>query len=130
MKILVCDDEDSMRKLHVRILIDHGVKPEDIIQASNGNEALELLEDNQIKLFLIDWSMPGLTGFQLVQKIRSMEKYEDTPVVMITAEGGRTNIMEAIEAGVTNYVLKPIIPDLLWAKIKPYVEPFLHEKQS
>ncbi|QQO11201.1 response regulator [Breznakiella homolactica] len=122
MKILVCDDADVMRRIHINILMEHGINPNDIIQAGNGKEALEKIEGNTIRLFLIDWNMPNLNGFELVQKIRTMDQYKTTPIVMVTAEGGRYNVMEAIEAGVTNYVLKPIKADILWSKIKPYLE--------
>lgn len=122
MKILVCDDADVMRRIHINILVEHGIKPENIIQASNGKEALEKIEGNEICLFLIDWNMPNLNGLELVQKIRNMAKYKTTPIVMVTAEGGKYNVLEAIEAGVTNYVLKPIKANILWTKIKQYLE--------
>ena len=122
MKILVCDDAEVMRRIHINILVEHGIKQDDIVQASDGAEALKLMKNNQIRLFLIDWNMPNLNGFELVQKIRGMEQYQHTPIVMVTAEGGKYNVMEAIEAGVTNYVLKPIKANLLWSKIQPYLD--------
>ncbi len=125
MKILVCDDESIMRDLHVGLLVENGIRPQDIIEASNGDEALSLMEQDEIKLFLIDWNMPGLSGVELVKTIRAMKGYEETPIVMITIEGGRHSIIEALEAGATNYVLKPILADLFWEKIKPYAEIFL-----
>jgi two-component system chemotaxis response regulator CheY len=127
MKILVCDDESIMRELHIGLLVENGINPDDIVEASNGNEALKIMEENDIRLFLIDWNMPELDGVELVKSIRSMKQYEDTPIVMITIEGGRHFIIKALEAGVTNYVLKPILPDLFWLKIKPYAEMFLKQ---
>ncbi len=129
MKILVCDDESIMRELHINLLVKKGINPHDIIEASNGNEALKIMEEYEIGLFLIDWNMPGLNGVELVKAIREMEGYEDTPIVMITIEGGRYSIMEALEAGITNYVLKPILPELFWLKIQPYLEAFLPEEK-
>jgi two-component system chemotaxis response regulator CheY len=126
MKILVCDDESITRDLHVGLLIEHGISPDDIVEASDGNDALKVMEEHKIKLFLIDWKMPGLDGVELVKAIRAMKEYEDTPIVMITVEGGRHSIIEALEAGITNYVLKPVLPDLFWIKVQPYAEEFLH----
>jgi two-component system chemotaxis response regulator CheY len=125
MKILVCDDESIVRDLHIGLLVENGIDPNDIIEASSGEEALSVMEKHEIKLFLLDWNMPGLNGVELVKAIRGMEEYENTPIVMITIEGGRHSIVEALEAGITNYVLKPILPDLFWVKIKPYAEEFL-----
>jgi two-component system chemotaxis response regulator CheY len=125
MKILVCDDESIMRDLHIGLLVEKGINPDDIIEAADGNEALRLMEEHDIRLFLIDWNMPGLDGVELVKTIRRTKEYENTPIVMITVEGGRHSIIEALEAGVTNYVLKPILPDLFWAKIVPYAKEFL-----
>ncbi len=130
MKILVCDDESIVRELHIGLLVEHGINPDDIIDASDGHEALKLMEEYDIKLLLIDWNMPGLSGVDLIRTIRNTEKYKDTPIVMITMEEGRNSIVEAIEAGATNYVLKPILPELFWAKIQPYVEKFLSENNS
>jgi two-component system chemotaxis response regulator CheY len=129
MKILVCDDESIMRDLHIGLLIEHGISSSDIVEASNGEEALKVMEEYDIKLFLIDWNMPGLSGVELVQSIRNTKKYAETPIVMITVEGGRHSIISALEAGITNYVLKPILPDLFWVKIKPYAEIFFHKKK-
>jgi two-component system chemotaxis response regulator CheY len=125
MKILVCDDESIMRELHIGLLLEHGIHYEDIIEASGGKEALKIMEENDIALLLVDWSMPDLSGVELVKTIRKMKKYEETPIVMITAEGGRHSIAGAIQAGVTNYIIKPIQADLFWVKVQPYVEDFL-----
>lgn len=130
MKILVCDDESITRDLHINLLVARGIRPEDIIEASNGNEALSLMEKEDIKLFLIDWNMPGLNGIELVKTIRSIKGYAEIPIVMITIEGGRQSIIEALDAGATNYVLKPILHDLFWEKIKPYVEIFLQLQEK
>jgi two-component system chemotaxis response regulator CheY len=127
MKILVCDDESIMRDMNIGLLLEYGISPDDIIEASNGDEALKLMEEYDIKLFLLDWIMPGLSGVELVKVIRGTEKYKQTPIVMITAEGGRYFIIDALEAGVTNYVLKPIVAELFWEKIKPYAEMFIRK---
>jgi two-component system chemotaxis response regulator CheY len=129
MKILVCDDESLMRDLNIGLLVENGISPDDIIEASNGNEALTLMDEHEIKLFLLDWNMPGLNGIDLVKRIRNTEKYHNTPIVMVTAEGGRYFIVDALEAGVTNYILKPVVANLFWEKVKPYTEAFFHSKE-
>jgi two-component system chemotaxis response regulator CheY len=128
MKILVCDDESITRDLHISLLVENGINPEDIIESSNGKEALRISQENEINLFLIDWNMPDLDGFELVKSIRKIKQYKETPIVMITIEGGSYAITKALEAGVSNYMLKPILPDMFWMKIKPYTEPFLQKK--
>jgi two-component system chemotaxis response regulator CheY len=127
MKILVCDDESITRDVHIDILIENGMSPDNIIEASDGNEALKLLNEHKIDLFLVDWYMPGLDGVELVKAIRNMKEYEETPIIMITIEGGRYSIIKAFEAGITNYILKPIVADVFWLKLEPYIKDLLHK---
>jgi two-component system chemotaxis response regulator CheY len=67
--------------------------------------------------------MPKLDGFQLVKALRAIPRYATTPIIMITSEAAKYNVMEAINAGVTNYVVKPIKGDVLWQKLSKYVHP-------
>lgn len=120
MKILVIEDSGVMRRIHRNTLLENHINEDDIIDAKDGSEALEIADQQKIDLFLVDWNMPKLNGLTLVKYLRSMEKYRETPVIMITSEAAKYNVMEAIEAGVTNYIVKPVRGDTLWEKIKKY----------
>lgn len=121
MKILVIEDSGVMRRIHKNTLISNHVNEEDIIEAVDGTEALKIADQQKIDLFLVDWNMPKLNGLTLVKYLRSMEQYKNTPIIMITSEAAKYNVMEAIDAGVTNYVVKPIKGDILWNKLKEYI---------
>jgi two-component system, chemotaxis family, chemotaxis protein CheY len=122
VKVLVIDDSQVMRRIHRNVLLEHKVKEDDIYEASDGAEALAIAGSQPIGLFLVDWNMPKVDGLELVRAIRAMSEYAATPVVMITSEAARYNVVEAIQAGVTNYVVKPIKGDVLWSKLSKYVE--------
>ncbi len=122
MKYLVVDDSAVMRRIHKNILIENKVPEAQIFEAENGEIAVEISEKEDIGLFLLDWNMPKLDGLKFVKIIRSIEKYEDTPIIMITSEAAKYNVVDAISAGVTNYVVKPIKGDILWEKISRYIK--------
>ena len=121
MKFLIVDDSGVMRRIHKNILLDRKIDESQIFEAENGEEAVKISEKEEIGLFLLDWNMPKLDGLKFVQIIRSIERYEETPIIMITSEAARYNVVEAISAGVTNYVVKPIKGDVLWEKISGYI---------
>lgn len=121
MKILVIEDSGVMRRIHKNTLLEKKIKEEDIIEAKDGSEALDIAEKEKIDLFLVDWNMPKLNGLTLVKYLRSMNKYQETPIIMVTSEAAKYNVMEAVEAGVTNYIVKPVRGDTLWEKIKKYI---------
>ena len=122
MKILVIDDSGVMRRIHKNTLAEHDLSENDIIEAEDGRQALNIANETDIGLFLIDWNMPKVDGLQLVRALRSMEKYKETPLIMITAEAAKYNVVEAIQEGVTNYIVKPISGDALWEKISKYID--------
>jgi two-component system chemotaxis response regulator CheY len=122
MKILIVDDSAVMRRIHRNILLENKVPEADLIEAEDGQAALEAAKSTEIGLFLVDWNMPKLNGFQFVQTLRAMEQYGKTPIIMITSEAARYNVVEAIKVGVTNYVVKPIQGHELWKKLRPYIE--------
>lgn len=122
MKVLIVDDAMVIRTLNRRILVDYGISNDSFIEAENGESALQIATSVDIDLFLVDWNMPKLDGLSFLKCIRSMDKYKDTPVIMITSEAAKYNVLEAIEAGVTNYIVKPIKADMLLKKLKPYLK--------
>ena len=116
MKVMVIDDSGVMRRIHINVLKDRQIEAED------GQKALELAQVNHVDLFLVDWNMPKLDGLELVKTLRLIDEYADTPIIMITSEAARYNVVEAIQAGVTNYIVKPIKGRLIWEKIGKYFE--------
>jgi len=121
MNFLIVDDSAVMRRIHKNILLEKKIEESKIFEAENGEIAVKIAEKENIGLFLLDWNMPKLDGLKFVQIIRSLEKYENTPIIMITSEAAKYNVVEAISAGVTNYVVKPIKGDILWEKISKYI---------
>ncbi len=120
MKFLIIDDSMVIRNIHKNVLKENGFPETDLYEADNGLTAIEIAEKEDIGLFLVDWNMPGVNGLQFVKKIRSMAKYEKTPIIMVTSEAAKYNVMEAIDAGATNYIVKPIRGDVLWSKLSKY----------
>ncbi len=122
MKFLVVEDSGVMQRIHSNTLKENNVREEDILTVGDGEEALRVAKQEQIDIFLVDWNMPKLDGLKLVQVLRSMDAYKETPIIMITSEAAKYNVIEAVNAGVTNYIIKPIRGNTLWDKIKKHVE--------
>ncbi|RKQ63822.1 two-component system chemotaxis response regulator CheY [Thermovibrio guaymasensis] len=118
IKILVVDDMAAMRKILKTLLAQLGYKNVD--EAEDGKQALEILKQNPNKygLVITDWNMPNMTGIELVQAIRSDEKLKHLPILMVTAEAKKENVLAAIKAGVNNYIVKPFTAETLKEKIE------------
>ncbi len=117
MKVLVADDSGVMRKIIVRSLNAVGVS--DCVEASNGKEALDLYNSNPIDLILTDWNMPEKNGLELTKELRASGC--TVPIIMVTTESQKGQIVTAIQAGVTDYLTKPFENDFLRAKLDKYV---------
>jgi len=117
MKVLVADDSKTMVRIIVNNLMKIKIKKEDILVAYDGREALEIFEANKddLDIILTDWNMPEMTGLELVKAVREIDT--DIPIVMITTEGGKASVVEALQAGVNNYVVKPFTPHTLKVKL-------------
>lgn len=105
--ILVVDDSKIMRGIVKNSFLKLEI-PAEFFEASNGEEALSLLSSNTFDVVLIDWNMPMLSGLDFLKKVRNIEKYINLPIIMITSEAANYNIVEALKAGVTGYLIKPI----------------------
>jgi len=118
IKILVVDDMAAMRKILKTLLAQLGYKNVD--EAEDRKQALEILRQNPNKygLVITDWNMPNMTGIELVQAIRSDEKLKHLPILMVTAEAKKENVLAAIKAGVNNYIVKPFTAETLKEKIE------------
>jgi len=115
MKILIVDDFATMRKILRNILKELGYT--DLLEAEDGQAALEILRREKVDLVISDWNMPNMDGLSLLKAIRSDEALKDTPVLMVTAEAQKQNVLEAVKAGVNNYVVKPFTPEVIQEKI-------------
>lgn len=115
-KILVVDDFTTMRKLIRNVLKEIGFNQ--VYEADNGAAALDLLRSEKIGLVLTDWNMPAMTGIELLQAIRREPACKDIPVLMVTAEGNKENVVEAIKAGADNFVVKPFTAETIREKIE------------
>lgn len=120
MKMLLVDDSKTMRNIQKKVLETLGGV--EFAEAGDGLEALTVIASNPagFDLILIDWNMPNMDGITLVGKIR--EKDKKTPLVMATTEAEKSRVLEAIRAGVNNYVVKPFTPEALLEKVKQTLE--------
>jgi len=122
MRILVVDDFSTMRRIIKNILKQLGYN--NVIEADDGTTAWETLNREHIDFVICDWNMPKLKGIDLLRKIRDSEEFEDMPFLMVTAEAQQENLVEAIQAKVSNYVVKPFTPDVLGQKIEKILEKY------
>ncbi|MHB8069463.1 MAG: response regulator [Desulfobaccales bacterium] len=116
MKVLVVDDFATMRKIVRNILKQIGFT--NIVEADDGAHALEVIKEDKIDFVVTDWNMPNMTGLELLKNIRATEKAKDTPVLMVTAEGLADNVVDAVKAGVDNYIVKPFTAETVQVKIE------------
>ena len=115
MKFLVVDDYSTMRRIVKNLLHDLGYA--NVAEADDGKTALPLLQNGSFDFLITDWNMPGMPGLDLLKAVRSDDKLKKLPVLMLTAEAKREQIVEAAQAGVSGYVIKPFTAVTLKEKI-------------
>ncbi len=115
MRILVVDDFSTMRRIVKNLLADLGFT--NVAEADDGNTAWPMLEAGGFDFVVTDWNMPGMTGIGLLRKIRADARIGKTPVLMVTAEAQRDQIIEAAQAGVNGYIIKPFTAQTLKEKL-------------
>ena len=115
MRVLVVDDFSTMRRIVKNILRQLGFN--DIVEADDGTTAWEILNKDKIDFIVSDWNMPKMTGIDLLRKVRASEEFADIPFLMVTAEAQQENIIEAVQAKVSNYIVKPFTPETMKQKI-------------
>ncbi len=120
MKILIVDDFATMRKVIRNLLKQVGY--ENILEAENGEAALAVLKGQKIDFVISDWNMPAMSGLDLLKAVRADGDLTKTPFLMVTAEALKENIVEAVKAGVDNYIVKPFTAEVLNEKIGKILE--------
>jgi two-component system chemotaxis response regulator CheY len=120
MNILVVDDFSTMRRIIKNILRQLGYI--NILEADDGTSAMEVLRSEKGDFIISDWNMPQMTGIELLTAVRTSEEWEDMPFLMVTAEGQKENVIEAVKNRVNNYIVKPFTPETLMEKINKIFE--------
>ena len=115
MRVLVVDDFSTMRRIIKNILRQLGFT--NIVEADDGTTAWDVLNKDKIEFIISDWNMPQMTGIDLLRKVRASDEFGDLPFLMVTAEAQQENIIEAVSAKVSNYIVKPFTPETLKQKI-------------
>ncbi|MDD5206883.1 MAG: chemotaxis response regulator CheY [Desulfobacterales bacterium] len=116
MKVLVVDDFATMRRIVKGVLKQLGFS--NIIEAEDGNTALGELKKEKIGLIVSDWNMPNMSGLDLLKAVRGDASLKAIPFIMVTAEGQKENVIEAVKAGVSNYIVKPFTPETFGEKLQ------------
>lgn len=117
MKALVVDDSMVMRRVVIGALGRMDIT--DIDQAADGQEAVEMCEEIEYDVILMDWNMPNKSGFDALKEIRAMGK--TMPIIMVTTEAEKARIVQAVQAGATNYIVKPFEPDAFKEKLNSII---------
>ena len=113
IRVLMADDSKTMRTIIRRSLQAVGVN--EATEAADGNEAVALFKPGQFDLVLTDWNMPGQAGIDVARAVRAEDA--KVPIIMITTEADKERVVQAVQAGVTDYLLKPFTPDALREKL-------------
>jgi len=113
---MVVDDSQFMRNIIKNTFSVMNI-PFQYFEAEDGEQALKLLTSNDISIIFLDWNMPKMDGIAFLKKVRSMQKYRELPIIMITSEAGKFSIIEAIQSGATDYIVKPVKEKIFKEKI-------------
>ena len=115
MKILIVDDMVTMRRIVMNVLKQLGFS--NIDEAENGQDGLQKLKSSKYDFVVSDWNMPVMTGIDMLRAIRADEQLKAIPVLMVTAEAQQKNLVEAVQAGVSNYIVKPFTAETMQEKL-------------
>jgi two-component system, chemotaxis family, chemotaxis protein CheY len=115
LKILAIDDSPTMRRIIINTLKRAGF--ENVVEATDGKDALAKLKTEKVNFVITDWNMPEMDGLTFVTTLRTMDEFKGMPVLMVTTRSVKEDIIEAMKAGVNSYIVKPFTPETLKAKI-------------
>ena len=117
MRVLVVDDSKAIRVVLKKMLAEGGFS--DVAEASNGREALDVIEAGpQPEVILVDWNMPEMNGLELIRAVRSVPEHRRVPIVMVTTETEASQVVKALAAGASEYVMKPFTKDVIMDKLE------------
>jgi len=122
-RVLVVDDSSTIRKIIKHSLQRTDLDFGEILEASNGREALKMVQSYSFDLILTDIDMPVMDGLELLEALAFVRHAEDTPVVVVTKYTSEAGVLRAMEAGARAYIRKPFTIEELWEKIQPLLEP-------
>jgi len=122
MNVLIVDDYKTMLRIIENLLKQLGFR--NVHQAIDGSSALVKLGETKFDLIISDWNMEPMTGLQLLQEVRSSDKFKTIPFIMVTAESKPENVIAAKQAGVNNYIIKPFNAETLKQKLTAVLGPF------
>jgi len=114
--ILVVDDSRIMRNI-VKNTFSNLKIPCHYLEAENGKKAYRLLETNNVSLVFLDWNMPEMDGIDFLKKVRAMPAYKELPIIMVTSEAAKYNVVEALHSGATDYIVKPVREKIFMEKL-------------
>ena len=120
LKILIVDDFATMRKVIRNLLKQGGF--ENVAEAEDGAAALKVLKSQPFDFVISDWNMPNMSGLELLKAVRADEELKGLPFLMVTAEALKDNVVAAVKAGVSNYIVKPFTAEVLNEKIEKIVK--------
>jgi len=122
MRILIVDDSSTMRRIIGNVVMQLGIERDNFDEAEDGLKAWNMLSGKQYDVILTDWNMSNMNGLELVKKIRAEGNHKNTPIIMITTEGGKSEVITALKAGVNNYIVKPFNAEILKEKLDGVVK--------
>ena len=114
--ILVVDDSRIMRNIVKNTFSDLQI-PCNYLEAENGKKALEAVQNNKVDLIFLDWNMPEMNGIEFLEKVRAMPEYAELPIIMVTSEAAKYHVVEALQAGATDYIVKPVQEKIFKEKV-------------
>ncbi|HTZ40065.1 MAG TPA: response regulator [Syntrophales bacterium] len=120
LKILIVDDFATMRKVIRNLLKQGGF--ENVVEAEDGVAALKILQSQKVDFVISDWNMPNMSGLELLKAVRGSDELKELPFLMVTAEALKDNVVAAVKAGVSNYIVKPFTAEVLTEKIEKIVK--------
>ncbi|MBZ0272076.1 chemotaxis response regulator CheY [bacterium] len=115
MKIITVDDFSTMRRIIKNLLRQLGFQ--NVVEAEDGASGLEMVRQEKVDLIISDWNMPRMTGLEFLQEVRNDPSLKDIPFIMITAEAEKEKIIQAVQSGVSNFIVKPFTAEILRQKI-------------
>ena len=122
LTVLIVDDSSVMRKIVERSLRQAGLELKQVLEASNGAEALNRVRQTRVDLIMTDINMPTMDGLELVRQLQGVENAKGVPIVMVTTEAGEAHVVQALSCGARGYIRKPFSPDQIKERVIPLLE--------